>query len=323
MNAAVIRNVALAATFSAILMLSIGYYWPIQDAYHPRNFEWNGCSKIASVPQNMTILLSYDMPLPKRSSLLAIIGPSIEFSKKETSYVISFLQAGGTVLLADDAGTGNGLLETLNVPARFSGKPIADLLYYSKDPSFPLITDFLPSPVSANITTLVLNHPSYIDIRNQSQVTELASSSSFSSLDLNGGGRPTANETVDSYPVLASATIGKGSIVLVSDPRMFSNEMIDLYDNMQIFRNILKMGQDTLFFDVSHLAKAPLTNERMTLRNTIDSIRDSTIYSRNDIYIQFLVVAVLITGFSFQILKKARKMNNQSLYSNFEVDLKR
>ena len=309
MNAMAFRNVTLAAALSAILMLSIAYYWPIQDAYHPWNSEWNGCSEIVNVTHT-TMLLSYDIPLPKGTSVLAIIGPSIEFSKKESSYIMSFLEAGGTVLLADDFGTGNSLLEALNVPARFSGKPIADLLYYSKDPSFPLIIDFLPGPISMNVTVLMLNHPSYIDIRNSSQVTRLASSSSFSFLDLNGDRRPTANETINSYPVLASARIGKGSIVLVSDPNMFVNEMIDLHDNMQLFRNILKMGQDTLFFDVTHLAKAPLTNERMTLRDAINSIRDLAIYSQNSMYIQSLVVTVLIIGFSFQILKKARKMDN-------------
>ena len=176
--------------------------------------------------------------------------------------------------------------------------------------------------MTTNVTALIMNHPSYIDIRNSSQVTMLGSSSSFSFLDLDGDKRPTANETVDSYPVLAYARIGKGLFVLVSDPSMFVNDIIDLYDNMQLFRNLLKMGQDTLFFDVAHLAKAPLTSERMGLRDAINSTRDLAIYSRNGTYIQFLVVAVLVIVFSFRILNKARKMDNQSLYSNFEFHLK-
>jgi hypothetical protein len=291
-------------------MLSLAYYWPIQEAYHPLNPDWNGCSKVASANRNITLLLSYRMQLPNQPSLLAIIGPSTAFTNDDIAEIRTFLESGGTVLLADDFGTGNALLKGLNVSARFSGKPLADLYYYSKAPRFPLISAFSPSPITANVTTVVLNRPSYIDITNASVVTKLASSSPFSFVDLNGNGRASPNETINSYPVIVDTQIGSGWLILVSDPSMFVNEMINLYDNMQLFQNLLKMGGDSLIFDVQHLERAPLTDWRVMLKDDINLLRDFLFFSKNSIYVQSVIVAlVLVMSFSFQLSRvtKARR----------------
>ena len=104
------NSLILAVTLSAILVLSVAYYWPIQEAYHPLNVDWNGCSKIANTTHNTTLLFSYDRQLPNTTSLLAIIGPSTEFTRDESFKIGRFLESGGVVLLADDFGTGNNLL---------------------------------------------------------------------------------------------------------------------------------------------------------------------------------------------------------------------
>jgi hypothetical protein len=301
------RSLAFAAILSGTLMLSLAYYWPIQEAYHPLNLDWNGCSKVANATLNLTLLFSYRIPLPNQPSLLTIIGPSTAFTNDETAGIRSFLEAGGTVLLADDFGTGNTLLTGLNVSARFSGKPLADLFYYSKVPSFPLISKFSLSPITENIATIVLNRPSYVNITNSSRVTKLASSSPFSFVDLNGNGRPSPNETINSYPVMVDTQIGSGWLILVSDPSMFVNEMIDLYDNMKLFQNLLKMGGDSLIFDVQHLERAPLTDWRAMLKDDINLLHDFLFFSKNSIYVQSVIVAlVLVMTFSFHLIRVAR-----------------
>ena len=291
---------------SALLVLSVAYYWPIQEVYHPLNFDWNGCSTIANAAQNVTLLVSYDKSLPNTTSLLAIIGPSANFTRDESAKIGQFLESGGIVLLADDFGAGNSLLEALNVSALFSGKPLADLYYYSKDPDFPVITDFSPSPATDNLTAIVLNRPSYIEIGNSSSVTKIGSSSPFSIMDIGGRGRPFANETIDSYPVLVSVKIGKGMLLLVADPSMFINDMIGLYDNMRLFQNALRMGDGSVIFDTAHLANAPLTNWRIMLKDRFNSLR----LWKSGMYIPLLVVAILMLGFSFQLLRLARRSKN-------------
>jgi hypothetical protein len=300
------RNVAAGVALSAVLMLSVGYYWPIQEAYHPLNQDWNGCSAIASLTANTTLLLSYDKPLPNSTSLLAIIGPSLNFTELETSNIATFLGDGGVVLLADDFGTGNSLLEDLNVSVRFSKEPLADLYYYSKNPDFPIITDLSPSPVTENLSAIVLDRPSYIEVGNSSSVAKIGSSSPFSFVDLNGNGRPSANETVDSYTVLTTVRIGRGLLLLVSDPSMLINDVIGLYGNMRLFQNALKLGDGSVIFDTAHLARAPLTDWRIMLKDGVDSLP----LGKAGMYLSVALVAVLVLAFSFQLLRQMRRSRN-------------
>ena len=301
------RSLAFAVVLSAILILSISYYWPVEEPYHPLNSGWNGCSKVASAAANVTLLSSYSKLSPNSSSLLAIIGPNIQFSDEESSNVRSFLEAGGTVLVADDFGTGNSLLQRLEIGARFSGKPLADLYYYDKDPGFPIIRGFSPSSLTENVSVIILNRPSFLEIDNSSQVTRLASSSPFSFIDLTVENRPLTNETIDSYPVMADVRIGRGTLVLISDPSMFVNDMVDLYDNMQLFRNLLGVGHGSLFFDVGHQSRAPLTDWRITLKGGMDSIRAFLFSSKTHIYIQsIIVVFALGLVFSFELIRRKR-----------------
>jgi len=315
------RSLLLAAALSAILTLSLAYYWPIQDAYHPLNHGWDGCGKVAET-SNRTMLFSYDEPLANASSLLAIIGPAVQFSERQSGTVRSFLESGGTVLLADDFGTGNSLLEALNVSARLSNTPLADLLYYSKDPRFPLIFDFSPSPVTQNVTMILLDRPSYIETGNSSQIVELAWSSPFSFVDLGREGRPALNETIKSYPVMASMSIGDGLLVMVSDPGMFTNDLISLYDNLRMFQNLLKTGDGSVIFDVVHLEKAPMTDARVMFKNAVDSLRSGLLLSESGVYAQFLIATGLVLGLFFVIVRRSTRESQARLESTFLLDLR-
>jgi len=297
--------ITLALAVSLILILSTAYYWPVQDEYHPLNEEWNGCSKVLNAAPNSTLVFSYGEPLPEHT-LLAIVGPGLGFSGKEAAYVRAFSESGGTVLLADDIGTGNSLLEILAVPARFTGELIDDLLYYSKRPDFPLITDFSASPLTNNVTAVLMNRPSYLQVENSSVVAVIASTSSFSFVIQNGGGLPEANETLQSYPVMASVRIGEGLLVLVSDPSVFVNEMIDLYDNMRLFHDILRVGGGSIAFDVAHIARAPLTDPRTQFRSGIDSIRNSFLFSTWSVYTQSLIVTAVVLALFLHVRRNAK-----------------
>jgi hypothetical protein len=300
------RSIAAGVVLSTVLMLSVGYYWPIQEAYNPLNQDWNGCSKVANITANTTLLLSYEKPLSNSTSLLAIIGPSVSFTERESSSIGKFLVDGGVVLLADDFGTGNSLLEGLNVSARFSKEPLADLYYYSKNPDFPIITDFSPSPATDNLSAIVLDRPSYINTENSSSVSKIGSSSPFSFIDPSGNGRPLTNETIASYTVFASVRIGRGLLLLVADPSMFINDMIGLRDNIRLFQNALKMGGSSVIFDTAHLANAPLTGWRILFRYGLDSFP----LDRTGMYLSFVLVAVLVLAFSFQLLRQMRRNRN-------------
>jgi hypothetical protein len=297
---------ALAACLLSFLIIgSVSYSAPITETHYPLNDGWNGCSQIYAMTPRPQLLYSYQTPLPIATALITIIGPTIPFQSSETAELRSFLQNGGTVLLADDFGTGNGLLQDLNVSARFSGQALADLYFYSKTSSFPLISDLVPDPLSRNITALMLDHPTYIEILNPSLVKVVALSSPFSFVDLQNNGILSPNETTQAYPVIATTHIGTGLLVLVANSNMFDNELIELFNNQLFFRNLLRIASGTTVFDLAHLKSAPLTNPRITFRKELDTsltVLQSTL-------VQSLAVAGLILVFAgvFLVMGRQRK----------------
>lgn len=276
MRATAKRALASGVILSSLLVLAVAYYSPIQEPFHPLNADWNGCSKVAGATSNLTLVSSYDSNTMIGPALLAIIGPGVQFSEQDALQVEHFMKTNGTVLLADDFGTGNGLLELLNLTIRFGGKPLADLAFYSRNPSFPIVVDISQSSFTTNITALVLNHPTNVDIGNSTIATVLAVSSPFSFIDMNGTGTPARNEVIRPYPVIVSVKVGTGTLILVSDPSMFTNEMIGIYDNMRLLQNALISGRGAMFFDEAHLYKAPFTDARIGLKSGVDSIRTIT-----------------------------------------------
>lgn len=302
-----VRFVALACIFTVLLTAAFAYFLPIPDPYHPLNTNWNGCSEIFQTYQNASLLTSYDTPLTNNpGSLLAIIGPNLEFTTNDASMIHTFLEGGGTVLLADNLGTGNQLLEALGVSVRISGQPLADLYFYTRNPEFPITYAFSPSPFTSNLTAIAFNRPSYLLTTNSSNVTILASSSPFSFIDLDQG-HPVANETVASYPMIATTNIGKGSLIIIADPNIFTNEMLGLFDNTLLFRNLMH-GHSNLTFDVAHLRTAPLTAYRIQLKQEIDSTRNFLFLTQTGAYVQWSSLIVIILGFSFEIFRRMRSV---------------
>jgi hypothetical protein len=304
MKRVLVRFIALAGIFTILIATAFAYYLPIQESYHPLNTGWNGCSEIFQMYGNTTLLSSYDGAFPS-GSLLAIIGPNLDFTTHDASMIHTFLDAGGTVLLADNFGTGNLLLEALGVNVRISGKQLADLYFYTRNSVFPIAYDFSPSPLTANLTAIVFNRPSYLLAANSS-VTILASSSPFSFIDL-GQGRPVANESVASYPIIAKSAVGKGSLIVIADPNVFTNEMVGLFDNTLLFRNLMK-GHNHLIIDVAHLRNAPLTSYRIQLKQEFDITRDFLFFSQTGAYLQWASLVAMILGFSLEIARRMRKV---------------
>ena len=261
-------------------------------------------AKLRLKPRTQPCSSSYSRELP-RNSTLVIIGPSLPYSIADGTIIRNYLESNGTVLLADDFGSGNSLLEELNVSARFAGKPLADLYAYSKNPTFPLVSGFSNSALSDNVSVAIFDHPSFLDIRDSSQVTVLASSSPFSFVDVQGNGKPAQNESINSYPVIALAHVGTGSLVLVANAGMFINEMIGLYDNVRLFANVMKAGGVSLLFDVAHLANAPLTSTRLMIKNSLDGfIR----FAHASTYLQVLLVVLLFAAsLPLQLVRQAKR----------------
>lgn len=120
-----------------VLLLSLPAGTPSLKAYSKYsifNTGEHGCSNIAIEFNNagfdiVPIYSSYDEYDFSENGVIFIIGPQRDFSKEEINNLKKFLESGNTIIVADDFGTSNRILNELQIPDRFSGERINDIFY--------------------------------------------------------------------------------------------------------------------------------------------------------------------------------------------------
>jgi hypothetical protein len=202
---------------------------------------------------------------PHDVSLIVI--PYLEYSDEELLTLKDFVEQGGTLLVMDDYGFGNSILEYLGISIRFSGKPLLDQLFCYKNQAFPKITDFSPAIVHDEMNVVVLNHATAFQDTSSTEVLAWSSASSY--LDINENGNWDGGEPPGSLPVAARIGIGKGTLVLASDPSLVVNSMVNRDGNSIFVTNLINQegGERKVQIDISHLPKTPLDVSKAGLFN--------------------------------------------------------
>ena len=224
--------------------ISIVYAMPPSDDFNPENTYWNGMST-AKTELNLQPLNIGVERLDPSSSTLLIIGPSKPITDGEVESIKSYVSRGGLLILADDFGTGNSLLERLDVKFRLHGSLLVDPLFKERGKALPKIVKLEKTPT--HVKELVLNYATIIE---GSGFRVLASSSSFSYLDLNLNFKHDADEPKGPFPVIVEASYGKGKIIVISDSSFLINSMVKLGDNLEFVRAIA--GDRRMLLDISH-----------------------------------------------------------------------
>ena len=195
--------------------------------------------------------------LPQRATLILI--PYLEFSPVELDKLKSFISQGGILVLADDYGFGNQVLEHLGLKARFSGVALIDPLYYHRQKWMPQILHFIPDPITSDIESLVLNHATCLTSVGESDALALSSTVSF--LDRGGHQMYHEGDPLGPLPVISRHNLDNGKVILISDPSIFINSMQGIDDNRILIQNLVSISPGEVFFDQSHL---PASNLRQT-----------------------------------------------------------
>jgi hypothetical protein len=198
------------------------------------------------------VALTSIAPDPGTGALI-IIGPTKEFTDAEGKLVGDFVRDGGRLVLADDFGTGNSLLSKMGAGSRFSGQLVMDLAF-EKQPEFSVVFDIAPDPLTTNVSTLLLNHPSSVTV-NISTTSVIANSSVASWRDVNGNKLQEPGEPRGPFPLVARERLGLGTILLLSDPSVLINGMRDYMDNDAFAENLVAEAcreRTEVYFDESH-----------------------------------------------------------------------
>ncbi|MFW3145675.1 MAG: DUF4350 domain-containing protein [Thermoplasmatota archaeon] len=235
------------------------------------NSSWNGCSELGKdVYSTGSFLPTVDVSgstedrivhnsfselkgeLKPADSVILIIGPDLEFDSKEGSFMHDFLLRGGTLLLADDVGTGNGLLGYLNTSTRITGELMVDLSFM-KSSEFSVTTELADHEVTRNVSQLLLNYPSTISASPRAR--SIVNSSKTSWLDLDEDKVLDGSEPEGPFPLLTIESYGKGELIVLSEPSLLINQMREKMDNGIFVSNLISYvssGREVMVIDESH-----------------------------------------------------------------------
>lgn len=263
------RNITiyLIAVAVVVLMLVFSLSAPMITTnadFSIYNTGWNGCSELAVrtyetgdlIPsfrldedRDMEIvqrdILDYDV-VPDSASMI-FLGPDLDFSSEEIDHIDDFLSRGGKVVLADDHGTGNQLLDGLNTSSRFSGETLFDVSF-EKRPDFSVVYEFREHELTEELSFVMLNRPTYL--RPDDRATTLMNTSEGAWIEEEDDTR-----RIGRSPIMSVEDYGDGELILISDPSIMINSMLDKLDNEILVSNLMDyISEDRtdIIIDESH-----------------------------------------------------------------------
>lgn len=265
-----LRRFLTILTIALVIILSaVVWFLPSNDDFRVENPFWNGIKNISSITQALPLASLSNLPSSPQGSTLIII-PYLDFTPSELEEISSFVTRGGTLVVADDYGFGNQILEYLGLEARFSGQTLLDPLSNYKNKWFPRIAHIISSPITRNTESLVLNHATSLTRIENDDVLALSSSTSF--LDLNDNESRDEGEPTGPLPVISRHSLGSGQLILISDPSIFINSMENLDSNHTFIQNLAAITTSSLYIDQSHLPPSNLHQTKNLLAYTRDAL---------------------------------------------------
>ncbi|MFP9193531.1 DUF4350 domain-containing protein [Natrialbaceae archaeon A-CW1-1] len=241
-------------------------------AFAPYNPSWDGTSEFRSQleadPTAETELITdtedYETTDPNQT-VSFVIAPEESYDPTDAQRISQFVDRGGTLVVLENFGTGGDqLLFDLGTEARVDGQLLHDERNHQRGPTMPTATNVTTHSLTEGVNQLSLNYASAVESGN---ATVLVATSEYAYL----GNETTDLEDVDtleSYPVATVEEIGDGQVVVVSDPSLVINAMIDEPDNDAFVRG-LYAGNDHVLIDVSKSDDVPpLIGALLTVRGS-------------------------------------------------------
>ena len=267
-----------------VLFIGVLRFSQNRDDFSTYNPEWNGGNQIKNeLSENHTVismpftddLSAYD---PGTTAFI-ILRPENNFSQKDMGIIKKFIENGGLLIVADDFGSGNDLLNILTTQIAFSNMLMLDDVNYWENITFPIANAYM-----TNVSNITMNFPTSLIIKDDS-VKILASSSTFSWLSTGNMERGSGGQ----YPIIASTASGKGTIIAIADPSIFINSMLSMSDNGLLLGKLVE-NRNIIIFD---------EKMRMPLISVIQY------HIRNNPRVQYLFAASVIL-FSYIFMNRER-----------------
>ena len=312
----------VAAVIVAALLITVPLFNTTKEDFSTSNTAWNGASDAKTLASSDGYATRSVFALSEIGTsgdgVLFMLNPnrSVGFTADDASTLQSFVRNGGVLVLANDFGNGNAVLNGLGVSAvRFNGSLLEDNVSKGVDAAHPLITDVNTSGLTAGVHELYFNYGTTLDVSG-TNVTVLARSAPTSYLVAPAGGKATVNATTGVHPVLATLDYGNGRIVLLSDPSVFINNMLGQADNQQLLTSMLAnlTGGNTvvpIMFDESQRASPPVFSLLYDRINANDTVKYTVVV---------LASAAFVIGINARALVRRRRKDRASPLNEVPVN---
>jgi hypothetical protein len=186
--------------------------------YDPDSHDWNGLTDLREM---LTFDLGYPTQIVTEIDLgqltpqtpLVLIYPTSDLPVSE---LMAFVRTGGRLLVADDYGSGLALMLRLGVVSHPGGSR-RHRRFLRRNPALPLFSvDPAASPLLEGVNRIVANHPA-----------------SLSSAE------PAVIAYDDSaLGLLFDVEVGEGRALVLGDPSLFINFMLEVMDNRALVANL-------------------------------------------------------------------------------------
>lgn len=187
------------------------------------------------------ILLSYSdlesLP-PNRTVLVAAV--TREWGVQQALYLKHYLENGGTAIIYGNPNILGRNLVLLGINVSVESTTIYDQVLSYRNRLYPRVE--LPK----YNTSIYVYKPFVI----KGDLDPVGYTSIFSYADLNGNGHYDLGEPIDSFPVAFEARVGLGKVLIVSAPRVFTNDLFDLNkDLLHVLSNNKTLVLDQVSID--------------------------------------------------------------------------
>lgn len=272
----------------ATLALLFALYEPREDFYYG-NADWSGYSRIRSELEALVLDLEVEKNriVEGAGNYALLVVPEERPSRAYLEFLKRFVAGGGLLIVADDHGYGNEILEYLGVDARFRHDGLL------VDPVFFWRIPLLPKAFDESGAAIALNCASVVECG--ASCRALANSSRLAFFDLDLDAMWDVGEPEGPLPVVVECPLGAGRVLLVSDPDAFANISLEEGEGLELLRS--SVGERRLVLDSELLSYGPYAE-----------IRNAVVRAASEAYEEpFLripaALAILITSLSL-LLKR-------------------